>query len=176
MRRHFPQIRSIAALLAIVMALPTIGCVAEEKGGTTTTAAVATPKKYRGLLRRGSDKVRREGGKTLLWAGGARPPGPDTQWYDFTGSVIPPEELQFGIGKDRIRAIDDPLFVSADDPRLLKLAHSRYRRDQKPTSNDQIRVIGYVNAKDARAYPVALLDHHELVNDVIGGTPLTVGW
>lgn len=174
MRRYYPQARSMAAVLAIVIALPTIGCVAKEE--RDTTAVAAAPKKYRGLLGYGSDKVRREGNKTLLWAGGARPPGPDTQWYDFTGSVIPPEELQFGIGKDRIRAIDDPLFVSADDPRLLKLAHSQYRRDQKPTTNDQIRVIGYVNGKEARAYPVALLDHHELVNDVIGGTPVTVGW
>ena len=35
--------------------------------------------------------------------------------------AIKPEQLQFGIGKDSIRSIDDPLFVSPDDPRLLKL-------------------------------------------------------
>ena len=37
-------------------------------------------------------------------------------------------------------------------------------------------VIGYVGNGDARAYPASLLDHHELVNDRIGGKPVTVGW
>ncbi len=163
--------RTSVTALVIVSALPVAGCTAERGDGADPARG-----KYRGLLGRDSRKIKRQGGRTLLWAGGNEPAGAETQWYDFTGAVIPPEELQFGIGKDRIRAIDDPLFVSADDPRLLKAARRSYRRDDRPKTNNQIRVIGYANGKEARAYPVGLLDHHELVNDNIGGKPVTVGW
>ncbi len=130
---------------------------------------------YRGLLGKGSAKIRVEDGKTFLWAGGD-PTGPGAQWYDFTGSPIPVFELQYGIGKDRIRAIDDPLFVSPDDPRLLLIPPSRYRPNERPKTTGGIPVIGYVDGSDARAYPVALLDLHELVNDRIGSKPVGVGW
>jgi hypothetical protein len=134
-------------------------------------------KKYRGLLGPESKKIKRVGDKTYIWAGGDEPASKDAHWYDFTGSLIPPEELQFGIGKDRIRAIDDPVYVSPDDPRLLKLVPpSPYRKDERPHSNDEIMVTGYVKNGEARAYPISLLDFHELVNDRIGGRPVTVGW
>jgi len=130
---------------------------------------------YRGLLGTGSKKIKVENGKTYVWAGGDKS-GSGARWYDFTGAPMPPEKLQFGIGKDRIPSIDDPVFVSPDDPRLTDLPKSPYRRDERPKNNDEIMVIGYVKGGDARAYPVGLLDHHELVNDRIGGKPVTVGW
>jgi len=132
-------------------------------------------KAYRGRLGGGSAKIRMEEGKTYVWAGGD-PSGPGSRWYNFTGSSIPAADLQFGIGKDRIPSIDDPLFVEPDDPRLLGLPQSPYRKDEAPKSTDEIPVIGYVENGEARAYPIALLDHHELVNDRIGGKPVTVGW
>jgi len=132
--------------------------------------------KYRGLLGFESKKVKQQEGKTLLWSGGGSTTSPDAEWYDFTGAPIPPAELQFGIGKDRIRAIDDPVFVLPDDPRLLKLPPSRYRRDPRPKANDDIIVMGYIGDGEARAYPVGLLDHHELVNDEVGGKRITAGW
>jgi len=130
---------------------------------------------YRGLLGAGSKKIKVEGGKTYVWAGGDAS-GSGAKWYDFTGAPMPPEKLQFGIGKDRIPSIDDPFFVAPDDPRLMDLPKSPYRRDERPKNNDEIMVIGYIKGGDARAYPVGLLDHHELVNDRIGGKPVTVGW
>ena len=132
-------------------------------------------KRYRGLLGADSKKVKTVGDKTYLWASGD-PASADSQWYDFTGSAIPAAELQFGIGKDRIAAIDDPLFVPPDDPRLLELPPPAYGRGEKPESNDDIMVIGYVEKDQARAYPTALLDRHELVNDRIAGRPVAVGW
>lgn len=135
---------------------------------------------YRGQIGPNSKKVLKKDGKTYIWAGsGQATPDPQKTdlWYDFTGSPIPPAELQFGIGKDAIRSIDDPLYVSPDDDRLLKsLPRSRYRRDERPKSVDEIRVIGYADGDDARAYPIALMDRHELVNDEVGGKPVTVGW
>ena len=134
--------------------------------------------KFRGLLKNQTDnpwKIRREGDKTYIWSGGDKG-GEGATWYDFTGAPMPPEELQFGIGKDRIRAIDDPYFVSPDDPRLIKIPPSPYRPTEKPKTNDDIMVIGYVENGIARAYPTALLDHHELVNDDFKGKPVTVRW
>ena len=164
-RKFLPDV----ALAVVVAFLLTPLSVADEKDGDKT------PKPLRGLLGENNPKVRRENGKTYIWAGGAKS-GPDAQWYDFTGSPIDPATLQFGIGKDRIRAIDDPIYVKPDDPRLLKHGKSRYRPDDNATSNDEIMVSGLVVGNEARAYPIALLDHHELVNDTIGGKPVTVGW
>ena len=132
-------------------------------------------KKYRGRLGSGSKKIKVEQGKTWLWAGGAKS-GPDAQWYEFTDAPFPGADLQFGIGKDRIKAIDDPLFVSPDDPRLRQLIPPAGRKEKKPKTNDEIKVIGFTLGDDARAYPVGLLNHHELVNDSLGGKPVTVGW
>lgn len=134
-------------------------------------------KKYRGLIGADSKKIKIEGDKTFIWAGGDKDPkSSESQWYDFTGSLIPAGELQFGIGKDRIRAIDDPMFVYPDDPRLKKLPVSPYRRDEKPKTNKDLMVIGYAENGIARAYPTTLLDHHEFVNDDFNGKPVTVGW
>jgi len=139
----------------------------------------AGQKQFRGLIGPHSKKVKTDSGKTMLYGGkrGSDPTKPGGFWYDFTGSPIPAAELQFGIGKDAIPSIDDPMFVSPDDPRLLKyIPPSPYRKDQRPKSNDEIHVIGYTYGGVARAYPVSLLDRHELVNDNIGGKPVTVGW
>lgn len=144
-------------------------------GGIWAQSNNTNDKQYRGRLGEGTWKIRTEDGKTYLWAGGDQR-GPGSRWYDFTGASIPAVDLQFGIGKDRIPSIDDPLFVPPDDPRLLALAASPYRLDDKPKTTDDIPVIGYVVSGEARAYPVALLDRHELVNDRIAGKPVTVGW
>ena len=108
-------------------------------------------------------------GREYLWASGPRQ-GPESQWFDITDSPLKKEGYQYGIGKDRIRPIDHPVFVKPDDPRLLAAAGTRVR------NADQIRVIGYVYGGEARAYPIELLNRHELVNDTIAKKPLTVGW
>jgi len=131
---------------------------------------------YRGRLGKNSPKVIERDGKTLLWASGD-PDNPDeARWYDYTGSPIPAKKLQFGIGKDAIPSIDDPLFVKPTDERLRRLPVSHYRPNERVRKVDDVRVIGYVVDGEARAYPTALLDRHELVNDKVGGKPVTVGW
>ncbi len=103
-------------------------------------------------------------GRRLLWA---RDAGEDhsEEWFDVTESKIDPERFQYGIGKDKIPSIDEPQFVDADDARLIDAG-----------IDDDTRVIGFAHAGDARAYPLDILDRHELVNDVVGGKPVTVGW
>jgi len=108
---------------------------------TSGLAQAQTKPKYRGMLKDQKSnpwKIRREGDKTFIWAGGDKSAGKGAKWYDFTGAPMSPDELQFGIGKDSIRAIDDPYFVSPDDPRLLKVPPSPYRPTEKPKTNNEI--------------------------------------
>jgi hypothetical protein len=62
--------------------------------------------------------------------------------------------------KDGIRSIDDPKFVSVSDA--------------APDMADSEFVIGVTIEGDVRAYPINVLSRHEIVNDVVGGTPIAV--
>lgn len=115
------------------------------------------------------EKLKVVDGREYLWAAGPRD-DPHSQWFDITGSPLKKERFQYGIGKDRIRAIDDPVFTRPDDPRLLAALGCDAQ------SIDGTRVIGFADGDDARAYPVELLNKHELVNDTVAGKPVTVGW
>lgn len=185
--------RSVFGAVAVA-ALPLLaGCGGEEDAsrleiratGEGAAAAAAQPDscsvwtERRGIIGAESPKIlEREDGSVAVWAGGEEPGEPGAQWYDFTDSPIPAEELQYGIGKDRIQSIDDPVFTEPDDPRLLDLPPSPYRPCERPRTNDEIMVIGYVVDGRPRAYPTALLDRHEIVNDETPGRgkPFTVGW
>jgi hypothetical protein len=163
----------VSIVLLLVLSMP-IGAARAEQDQDKGKKKSDKPK-YRGVIGPDSKKIKRVDGKTFISAS-RNPEDSDAQWYDFTGSIIPPGELQFGIGKDTIPAIDDPEFVAPDDPRLLKIGHSPYRKEERPKTNDDIPVVGYVHGDQARAYPIALLDHHEFVNVHLGGKPVTVGW
>ncbi len=113
-----------------------------------------------------------DGEDKFLWAKGSREFGdPDSEWFNLTGSPLPMKDFQYGIGKDRIPSIDDPVFVDPDDDRL-----AAFWKENGVTDLDKLKIIGYEHNGVARAYPRALLDGHELVNDTIGGKPVTVGW
>ena len=60
--------------------------------------------------------------------------------------------------RDGIPAIDNPKFVSADST---------------PFSDDEL-IIGVSINGDTRAYPYSILNWHEIVNDNVGGVPLSV--
>ena len=65
------------------------------------------------------------------------------------------------LAKDAIPAIDEPVFVEADRADFM--------------SDDEL-VIGVADSGTAKAYSTWLLDRHEIVNDVIGSTPIAVTW
>lgn len=106
----------------------------------------------------------KEGGKLLLWAKG-KPETDSAEWFDMTDSLINPRNFDHGIGKDTISSIDAPEFVSVDDSRLADAGITM-----------KTRVIGYASGGEARAYPVHIMDRHEIVNDTFGDTHLTVAW
>ncbi|MEO5918092.1 MAG: DUF3179 domain-containing protein [Candidatus Limnocylindrales bacterium] len=80
---------------------------------------------------------------------------------DFSqASVDLGDFLGGGPGKDGIPSIDRPLFESIDAARS-------WLSDRSP-------VISLTIRSEARAYPLAILIWHEIVNDAVGGTPIVV--
>jgi hypothetical protein len=83
-----------------------------------------------------------------------------------TSSAAPSEERELEIvtllPRDGIPAIDDPVFVSAEE------ANNQYEPDEL--------VIGVNFDGDARAYSIPLLSSHEIVNDTVGGRKIAVTW
>jgi hypothetical protein len=68
--------------------------------------------------------------------------------------------LSGGPGKDGIPSIDEPVFESIDAARA-------WLGDRSPVISLQV-------GGEARAYPLAVLMWHEIVNDTIGGVPVVV--
>ena len=93
---------------------------------------------------------------------GANPLTWSAEWpkTDFSKhSIAYGEILSGGPPKDGIPSIDNPKFVGVSDATDLS--------DTEP-------VIGVVVNGAARAYPLRVLTWHEIVNDTLGGVPITV--
>ena len=74
---------------------------------------------------------------------------------------VPLEEIMAGgPPRDGITPIDTPRFVAVD-------ASPEYMQDDDP-------VLALEIDGDVRAYPLAILTQHEIVNDEVGGVPVTV--
>jgi hypothetical protein len=79
---------------------------------------------------------------------------------DFSQHDIPLGEIiSGGPGKDGIPAIDDPIFQPVTAGGWLE--------PQEP-------IIAFGQGDDWRAYPIQILVWHEIVNDVVGDTPVTI--
>jgi hypothetical protein len=90
------------------------------------------------------------------------PGGPGQKPFDVTRHIIPIKEIESSVARDAIPALDDPGFSSSGEVgRLLKASD---------------RVLGVALNGEAKAYPVRILNWHELVNDSVGGRPVFVSW
>ena len=80
---------------------------------------------------------------------------------DFSKHTVPLDEITSGgVPKDGIPAIDNPTFITVR-------AADRWLDDREP--------VVVVHLDDAvKAYPIQVLIWHEIVNDVVGKTPVTV--
>ena len=72
----------------------------------------------------------------------------------------PPPGVQQLLPRGGIPAVFDPEFVSAEEADIT----------------DDAWVLGVVIDGQARAYSLNLLNHHEVVNDVVGDTPFAAVW
>lgn len=80
---------------------------------------------------------------------------------DFTRHTVPLEEIiSGGPPKDGIPALDDPRFISVE-------AADEWLSDGDPVAF--VRVGGL-----SKAYPLQILVWHEIVNDRLGGVPVTI--
>lgn len=93
--------------------------------------------------------------------------GPDEYWRkawpntDFSRHSVPFEEIASGgVARDQIPPIDDPVFTSVAEAEKLIA----------PTEP----VISLTVGGERRAYPLAILIWHEIVNDTIAGRPVAV--
>ncbi len=96
----------------------------------------------------------------LLLASSFAAAEPVRNGFDLDGALVPPETIESGgPPRDGIPAIDRPDFVSAGAARFL---------------GDQDEVLGIARHGVAKAYPVAILNWHEVVNDSFAGEPVVV--
>lgn len=80
--------------------------------------------------------------------------GPSFNGFDVTGSDVPPAEIhQGGPPRDGIPALTDPRFESTAEAREIE---------------PDARVLGVVYAGVAKAYPLSIMNWHEIVNDRFG--------
>jgi len=86
---------------------------------------------------------------------GARGPA-----FDLKGVTVPVGEIRSGgPPKDGIPALTGPKLIAGTDAAYLR---------------PEDRVIGVVVESEARAYPLRILDYHEIVNDRVGKLPFAV--
>lgn len=82
--------------------------------------------------------------------------------FDLDGALIPSDQIVGGgPPRDGIPALSDPRMVAAADARYL---------------SDDDRVLGVDLNGEARAYPIRILDWHEVVNDRIGTQNFVVSY
>jgi hypothetical protein len=90
----------------------------------------------------------------------------DPRFGEFFGGDAPlrlrPEEIQWGgVRVDGIPALDRP--------RALPAAQATYLEPDEP-------VFGIALNGEARAYPLRIMDWHEMANDVVGGVPVSLAY
>lgn len=85
---------------------------------------------------------------------------PSRAQFDLRNSSVPADEIRRGgPPKDGIPAISQPRFLDAQQADYLQ---------------PEDRVIGVMMGSEARAYPLRILDYHEVVNDRVGEVPFAV--
>lgn len=90
------------------------------------------------------------------------------------GFILEPSDLRGGVltgsgnPRDFLDALDDPKRVPASEVPEI----NRKQRGKFLVSTD--RVIGIALGGEARAYPLRVMNAHEIVNDVLGGVPIAV--
>ena len=91
------------------------------------------------------------------------PAGRGQKPFDVTRHTIPVDKIQSGgPPRDGIPALVDPEFLAAEQGR-----HNLAGGD---------RVLGIFLGGEAKAYPIRILNWHELVNDKVGGRAMLVTW
>jgi len=82
--------------------------------------------------------------------------------FDVSKASVPADQIRRGgVPRDGIPSIDNPKFITAGDADFLK---------------DKDRVLGVFRNGVAKAYPIRILDYHEIVNDHFGDEAIVVSY
>jgi hypothetical protein len=80
--------------------------------------------------------------------------------FDLEGVLVPEKEiLSGGPPKDGIPAIDKPIFIAASKAKSIR---------------DDERILGITRNGVSKAYPIRIMNWHEIVNDSFKGEAITV--
>lgn len=102
----------------------------------------------------------RQGGFDLPGEAEARSGGGFMSQFDFSNLTVPQEQLlRGGPPKDGIPALTSPKTVRASRANFLQ-PHDR--------------IVAVTMNDESRAYPIRMLNWHEIVNDELGGVPIAV--
>ncbi len=144
---------SLAAALALVaVACGDAGSSDEGAEAPATTGSTAEPGAGGVAVVPGTPQALPEGPSALRTT---------SQDPDFPPSLVDPAEIiSGGPPPDGIPPIDDPVFVGID-------VADGWLEDSEPI------VVLDIDG-DARAYPVQIMIWHEIVNDTVGGVPVSV--
>jgi hypothetical protein len=139
------------------------GALGEMACSGTRAAADAAEPEVDGIPDQHDRPIVERDGRRLLWAN--EDEAGEASWFDVTGATVDPEQFQHGIGKDTIDSIDAPVFVGITDERLAARG-----------VDQETDVLGVEIDGIARAYPVWMMDRHEVVNDRFGEKAFAVLW
>ena len=96
---------------------------------------------------------------------------PASYGFDLTNLTIDQDDLAAVLlHRDMVPVMNDPAIITAQ--RALEINEKERGKYLVPSD----RVIGVVIKGDARAYPISILNVHEVINDTLGSTPIAVIW
>lgn len=90
----------------------------------------------------------------------------------FAASCKPQESEEQSFLREAARAVPRDHFEVLDDPPMVDAKTAEERELVK----SEEPVIGIVLGGEAKAYPIAVMGRHELINDTCGGEPIAVSW
>lgn len=95
----------------------------------------------------------------LCWACGQHEP-------EAPAGSIRTEDLR---GSPLYIVLEPEAIPSIDEPRFVSAAEATFLQEDEP-------VLGVFDGNVAKAYSIWQLDHHEIVNDMLGDTPIAATW
>ena len=143
-------------LITIVLFL---GCKQQKNKNAET----AKPKDNNGIVKKKRPIASENGkffeisGKKMLYGGEDK-----NQHFDISGYALKDEQFHYGIGREIFPALLKPEFISVIEADKIW--------------QDSTRFLLAHSGKEAKAYSVKDLTHHEVVNDVLNGQPIMAAY
>jgi len=97
---------------------------------------------------------------------------PATNGFDLATCLVPRDQIIRCVPRDHIPALSNPPTLAGDQLDAFNAVQRQKYERKFVVSGD--RVIGVTIGGESRAYPLIVLNWHEMVNDTLGGTSICV--